>query len=161
MIYFNADITNETKELLSNLLKESFIQNNQDCNLIELEFSLIESEEMLELNTRTRGIEYATDVLSFPALEDCLTKKINKKNYPHDVNMENGLIYFGEIVINQDRAKEQAEEYGHSYNRELCYLFVHGVMHLLGYDHENEDDKKVMREQEEKVLTKYNITREK
>ncbi|MBQ7307201.1 MAG: rRNA maturation RNase YbeY [Clostridia bacterium] len=161
MIYFSGEIGNETKELLEKLLNEAFIQNNQDASLIELEFSLIESQEMLELNTRTRGIEYATDVLSFPALEGCLKNKINKKNYPFDINMENGLIYFGEIVINQDRAKEQAQEYGHSYNRELCYLFVHGVMHLLGYDHENEEDKKLMREQEEKVLTKYNITREK
>lgn len=160
MIYFNGDINEETKELLEKLFKEAFKQNNQDSEKVEMDFSIIESEEMRELNLKTRGVDYATDVLSFPALEGCLTKKINKKNYPFDVNPENNLVYFGEIMINTDRAKEQAIEYGHSYNRELCYLFVHGVMHLLGYDHEVEEDKIKMREQEEKVLTKFQITRE-
>lgn len=160
MIYFSGDIEESLKDMLEKLFKESFRINNQNSNLVELEFSLVESEEMRELNNRTRGIDYATDVLSFPALENCLTKKINKINYPFDINPENNLIYFGEIVINIDKAKEQAEEYGHSLNREFCYLFVHGVMHLLGYDHENEEDKKIMRTQEESVLNKFQITRD-
>lgn len=160
MIYFNGNIDIETQSVLENLFKEAFVQNNQNPSLVEMDFSLVENEEMRELNLRTRGIDYATDVLSFPSLENCLEKEINSKNYPFDTDMTTGLIYFGEIVINVDRAKEQAEEYGHSYNRELCYLFVHGVMHLLGYDHEKEEDKKIMRAHEESVLEKFNITRD-
>ena len=66
----------------------------------------------------------------------------------------------GSIAICQERAKEQAEEYGHSYERELHYLIVHGIMHCFGYDHIEEDDRKLMREKEEEILTKLGITRE-
>ena len=71
-----------------------------------------------------------------------------------------GPIPLGDIVISIERAKEQAEEYGHSYKRELHYLFVHGIMHCLGYDHIEEEDKKVMRAREEEILTKLKLTRE-
>ena len=160
MIYFDGEISDALKETLISLFNHGLRQNNQNPDNVELDFSLIHSEEMRELNLRTRGVDYATDVLSFPSLEGCLEQEINKENYPYDIDFENGLIYFGEIVINIDKAKEQAEEYGHSLNRELCYLFVHGVMHLLGYDHIEENDKKIMREQEEKTLMAFNITRE-
>ena len=73
---------------------------------------------------------------------------------------EEGRILLGSIAICIERAQEQATEYGHSYQRELHYLLVHGVMHCLGYDHENENDKVLMREKEESVLKKMGITRE-
>lgn len=66
----------------------------------------------------------------------------------------------GDIIICEDVARQNAQEYGHSYERELCYLIVHGFLHLLGYDHEDEEDKKIMRAIEEAVLRKYKITRE-
>ena len=72
---------------------------------------------------------------------------------------EEGRLVVGSIAICIKRAKEQAEEYGHSYERELHYLIVHGIMHCLGYDHMEESDKAQMREQEEKILTKIGITR--
>ena len=151
-------IENESN-MINMLFKEAMSQNNQNAELLELELNIISPESMLELNANTRGVNYATDVLSFPALENCLTTEINAKNYPFDVDYESGLIYFGEIDINIEKVKEQAKEYNHSQAREFYYLFVHACMHLLGYDHENEEEKKIMREQEEKVLEKFNITR--
>ena len=73
---------------------------------------------------------------------------------------ENGGILLGSIVVCETRAREQAEEYGHSYERELHYLLVHGILHCLGYDHIEEADKTEMREKEEQILGKMKITRE-
>ena len=160
MVIFYGEIDENQQNLLKNLFDEAMKSNGQNPDIIQMDFSVISAEEMRELNNRIRGIDYATDVLSFPSLEGCLTKKINPKNYPFDVNPETGLVYLGEIMINLQKAIEQAKEYGHSVTREFCYLFVHGCMHLLGYDHEDENDKKIMREHEEKVLNKFDITRE-
>ena len=74
---------------------------------------------------------------------------------------EGEAVELGDVVICEDRAREQAEEFGHSYERELIYLFVHSVFHLLGYDHENEIEKKEMRAKEESVMEKLGITRRK
>ena len=85
-------------------------------------------------------------------------KKLSKKDYPYSLDEEGNLLV-GSIAVCVKRAKEQAEEYGHSYERELHYLIVHGVMHCLGYDHEQEEDKAEMRQQEEFILNKLGITR--
>ncbi len=126
---------------------------------IAIEFTSVNEQEIRELNAKTRGVDKVTDVLSFPTLDGVKGKKIQKKNFPYDVD-EEGRILIGSVVVCEKRAREQAEEYGHSYERELHYLLVHGVMHCLGYDHEEETDKAEMREQEEKVLGKLGIFRE-
>lgn len=100
-----------------------------------------------EINKKYRNIDKETDVLSFPMFE---------KDEIRDVVEEEVL---GDIIISVDRVKEQAEEYGHSFERELSYMLVHGFYHLMGEDHIEEDDKKVMREKEEKVLNILGITR--
>ena len=74
-------------------------------------------------------------------------------------NPENNKVILGDIVINLDKAISQALEYGHSLDREICYLFVHGILHLLEFDHMNELDKNLMRKQEEKILSKFKIQR--
>ena len=123
------------------------------------EIVFVSAEEIKELNAKHRGKDAVTDVLSFPSLDGIRGKKILKKNFPFDIG-EDGEIFIGSIAICEDRAKEQAKEYGHSYNRELHYLIVHGLCHLLGYDHIEEADKKEMREKEERILGKMGITRE-
>ena len=100
-----------------------------------------------KLNKEYRGIDRVTDVISF-ALEDDKSMII-----PDDIRL------LGDIYICLDKAKEQAEEYGHSLERELCFLAVHGVYHLLGYDHETEEDAKIMFKKQEEVLMEYGITR--
>ncbi len=111
-----------------------------------------------ELNNSSRGVDSVTDVLSFPTLEGICGKRIVKSRHISDVD-EQGNLFLGSIVICEKRAREQAEEYGHSYERELHYLAAHGVCHLLGYDHIEEDDKAEMRAVEERVLSSIGITR--
>ena len=125
---------------------------------LAVEFTSVSEEEIRELNARTRDVDKITDVLSFPTLDGIKGKKIMKKQFPYDIDDEGNLL-IGSVVVCEKRAKEQAEEYGHSYERELHYLLVHGIMHCLGYDHIEETDKAEMREMEEKVLGMLGITR--
>ncbi len=119
----------------------------------EVEF--VSREEIRELNARTRQTDKVTDVLSFPMLGEI--KELSPENYPYDCI--GGKVMLGSVVICEDVAKEQAEEYGHSEIREKTYLFVHGLLHLLGYDHIEESDRAVMREAEERILSAIGIGR--
>ena len=125
---------------------------------LSAELVFVSAEEIKELNAKHRGKDAVTDVLSFPTLDGIRDKKILKKNFPFDMG-EDGDIFIGSIAICEDRAKEQAEEYGHPYARELNYLTVHGVLHCLGYDHETEEEKREMREQEEAIMQRMGLSR--
>ena len=112
------------------------------CSII-----IVDNTFIHKLNKEYRGIDRVTDVISF-ALEDDKSMII-----PDDIRL------LGDIYICLDKAREQAKEYGHSLERELCFLAVHGVYHLLGYDHENEEEAKIMFKKQEEVLMEYGITR--
>lgn len=129
-----------------------------DCGL-SAEIIVTDEAEIRRLNAEARGIDAVTDVLSFPSLDGIRGRALKKADFPFEVD-EEGNIFLGSIVICEKRAREQAEEYGHSYMRELHYLAVHGLWHLLGYDHMTEEDKPEMRAKEEKILSKLGITRE-
>ena len=109
--------------------------------LDNLEFNIIivDNNYIHKLNKDYRGIDAPTDVISF-ALED----------YKDHISLEKRLL--GDIYISLDRALEQASEYGHSLRRELCFLAVHGFLHLLGYDHMNKEDEKIMFARQEMIL---------
>ena len=110
----------------------------------------MDNEQIRELNRDYRNKDAATDVLSFPLGEDGV----------YDKNEETGALLLGDIVISVERAKEQAEQYGHSLERELGWLTVHSMLHLLGYDHETgEEEARDMRAREEAVLTSLGLTR--
>lgn len=111
------------------------------------------------LNAAERGIDAVTDVLSFPNLEGIRGVSLRKGDFPFDID-EEGALFLGSVVICRQRAAEQAQEYGHSLRREVYYLAVHGLCHLLGYDHETEEDKAEMRAREEAVLAEMNIARD-
>ena len=117
----------------------------------EVEVNFVTEEEIRELNARTRDTDRVTDVLSYPMLDEI--RPFTRENYPFDVDPENGRVPLGSIVICRDVAARQAEEDGHSRDRGEPYLFVHGLLHLLGYDHMTEEDKSVMREAEERILS--------
>ena len=118
----------------------------------------MDADEIRRLNRETRDTDKVTDVLSYPTLDGIKGKKIEGKNYPFDIDEEGNLL-IGSIAICEERAKEQAQDYGHSYERELHYLLVHGIMHCLGYDHLTDEEKTEMRAREEQVLTLLGITR--
>jgi len=133
------------------------------CKLFDLpdniaaELTVTDEETIRDVNRRFRQIDSVTDVLSFPALEVKLPFDFN--DYPYDVDMATGELSLGEIMICHSRMLEQSREYGHSETRECCYLLAHGLLHLLGFDHVDEQDKTVMREKEEEILSALGITR--
>ncbi len=122
------------------------------------EVDFVSKAEMRSLNARSRGVDRETDVLSFPAFDKI--EPFTPENYPFDYDCDKNAVCIGSIVICGEVAEEQAAQFGHSPLRENCYLFVHGLMHLLGYDHISEDDRAEMRQKEELVLSALNITRE-
>ena len=109
--------------------------------------ALISPEEIRSLNRDYRGVDSVTDVLSFPQFEAT------------DDLPEAGEICLGDVVICEDSVKEQADEYGHSYEREFIYLFVHSLLHLLGYDHMEDEEKAAMRNREEAVMNQLDLRR--
>ena len=134
---------------------DTFLVSDVD---ISIELLFVSDTEIKQLNKDTRGVDKVTDVLSYPTLDGICGKPLYKKDFPYDLDEENRLL-IGSVVVCRERARAQAEEYGHSYKRELHYLFVHGIMHCLGYDHIEEQDKRLMRQAEEKVLSAMGITR--
>lgn len=126
---------------------------------LKIECEFVGEEEIRRLNSEMRGIDKVTDVLSFPELENIKDKPIQKAEHPFELD-EDGALLIGSLAVCVKRAKEQAEEYNHSYYRELNYLIVHGILHCLGYDHIEEKDKAEMRAKEEEILGGMGITRE-
>lgn len=113
----------------------------------EISLTFVSKEEIRELNNTYRGIDNHTDVLSFPLIED------------FDEIDSNEEYMLGDVVICLEKARRQAEEYGHSEKREIVYLFVHSVCHLLGFDHMEEDEKQEMRLREEEIMEQLQLTR--
>ncbi len=126
---------------------------------LAVEFAFVDEAEIRRLNRELRQTDKVTDVLSFPAFDGVKDKPFKKKDYLWELD-ENGNLLIGSIAVCIERAKEQAEEYGHSFERELNYLLVHGILHCLGYDHTTDEEKAEMREKEEFVLKKAGIARE-
>ncbi len=123
----------------------------------QINILITDDEGIREYNRKFRNIDSATDVLSFPA-QELEPGKFDPSLLEKDP--ETDTLLLGDMVISYERAERQAEEYGHSVARELAYLTVHSVLHLLGYDHMDEEtDKPLMRSKEEKILSSINMTR--
>lgn len=149
-------IENISKSLLS--AEETLKLSSKD---IEVNISFVSRLQIKKLNRETRNINKVTDVLSYPTLlsenSGVIDKKISKKSFPYDINPETGNIMLGDIVICVSRCIHQSKKYGTTKTREICYLCVHGLLHLLGYDHIEDEDKKLMRLKEEEILQAINI----
>lgn len=130
-----ADWEEKINKVAAICLKEEQIPEEAEVDLL-----FVDNEAIREMNLEYRDKDSATDVLSFPMYEA-----------DEEIDDEDEIL-FGDIVISLERAQEQCEEYGHSLEREVMYLLVHGLLHLAGYDHMEEEDKKEMRAQEEKLL---------
>ena len=129
---------------------------NEECNFdAEISFTFTDNEGIREINREYRGIDRATDVLSFPMLE------FNDDIEDAEYETENGLVMLGDIVISIEKAREQAEEFGHSLRRELAFLTAHSMLHLLGYDHVDDAiGEKMMIEKQDRALNNLGIKRE-
>ena len=122
---------------------------------LEIAVTITNNEEIRKINFEQRGMDKPTDVLSFPMLFWSEPEILEAPLSDFDYDMETGLVYLGDLVISLEKIKEQAEEYGHTFERELFYLTIHGILHLFGYDHMTDPDKKLMRRKEEEI---YKIT---
>lgn len=141
-------------ELINHILKKAFEEENLNLLNIYVNVILTTPDRIKEINKTYRNMDQETDVLSFPMFEKEELEEIIKKGklFPTQEVL-------GDIIISVPRVEEQAKEYGHSFERELSYMIIHGFYHLMGYDHIKEIDKKEMRKKEEKILSLLNITR--
>jgi probable rRNA maturation factor len=144
-------------KLIDYALKEEGVNVEYEISMI-----LIDNAEIKRINRENRNIDSVTDVLSFPMLE-YPEKKFYKDVYINtkfsDTYLDEGKLVLGDIALSLEMAKEQSIEYGHSFIRECAYLTIHSVLHLLGYDHIEIEDKVVMRQREEEILNRFNINR--
>lgn len=151
--YLDIKENKEYEELIQKVIEKCFEEEKLLGTKLYISVTLTIPENIKSINKEYRNIDKETDVLSFPMFEKEELEQIilQKEHVVEDV--------LGDIIISVERVKEQAKEYGHSFERELAYMLVHGFYHLMGYDHIEEEDKKQMRPKEEKVLQDLNITR--
>ncbi|MCL2353337.1 MAG: rRNA maturation RNase YbeY [Defluviitaleaceae bacterium] len=143
-------ITNNTDEDLTafeNLAKKAFLTTLEAEGIVangEISILFINDEEMQQINKTHRGKDAPTDVLSFP-------------QYDQIEDGEDAFLMLGDIVVSMDTAKKQATELNHSLEREVAFLIVHGTLHLLGYDHETQEEEDEMTALQEEILTKIDL----
>ena len=153
--YLNLEKGQEDWEsIVKKVLNKCFEEEGLLDSKLIITITFTTPEEIRKINKKYRKIDRATDVLSFPMFEkEELDEKIKNKDFLYE-------DVLGDIIISIEKVREQAEEYGHSFERELSYMLVHGFYHLMGYDHIEEEDKKIMRPKEEKILNVLKITRD-
>ena len=147
----------QIKEVIDFTLKEEGVTIPYEISVI-----LVDNNNIKEINMENRGIDKETDVLSFPLLEYPEGKvyaDIYKNNIFSPEFLDGEHLVLGDIVLSLEKAMEQSIDYGHSFMREACYLTVHSALHLLGYDHMKEEEKKCMRLREEEILNAFNLNR--
>jgi probable rRNA maturation factor len=150
-------IDDKTQQLIKQVVCQCLKHENVNTK-VEVSISIVDNQEIHKLNRYYRNIDRPTDVLSFPLVEFENYDSIDR-DLQDIYTSQKEEVLLGDIVISAQRAMEQATEYNHSFEREMAFLTVHGVLHLLGYDHLEEEDKKIMRNKEEAILFSLNIQR--
>jgi len=141
-------ITQELKDTLRTVAKTSLLRAGRGTHY-EISLTLVDDPVIHQLNKQYRDVDQPTDVLSFAFEEGgALASPVSV------------LPMLGEIIISAERAKEQAQTYGHSFRREMAFLMAHGMLHLLGYDHQTEEERKVMEGLQRQILSVLGIHRE-
>ncbi len=149
----------ELEIIIEKVIQKCFEVEHINPTSLYICVTLTNPKNIREINKQYRNIDKETDVLSFPMFERNELDQMIEQN--SDSCIEEGILQdiMGDIIISIDRVEEQANEYGHGFDREFAYMLVHGFYHLRGYDHMTDDEKKEMREKEENVLSQLNITR--
>ena len=148
--FLGIDETDEYNELINKVMSTCFKEENLIDSKLYISVILTNPDEIQKINREYRKVDKATDVLSFPMYERDEISDLNKE-------IEEPI---GDVIISLEKVAEQAKEYGHSFERELAYMLVHGFYHVMGYDHLEDNDKREMREKEENILNILKITRE-
>ena len=152
--YLELEENKEYENIIKKVVEQCFKEEKLENSKLYISIILTTPNHIHEINKQYRDVDRETDVLSFPMFEkEEIDEKIKNQNFEHE-------DVLGDIVISIEKVKQQAEEYGHSFERELSYMIVHGFYHLMGYDHIKEDDKAIMRLKEENILNKLGIKRD-
>lgn len=147
----------EYKQIIKKVVETCFMEENLLKTNLYLNVILTNPETIRKTNKQYRELDKETDVLSFPMFQKDEIDNLIKESQTKQEVVEDVL---GDIMVSIPRVIEQANEYGHSVERELAYMIVHGFYHVMGYDHIKEEDKVIMRPKEENILNKLNITRQ-
>lgn len=139
---FKIEFKKELIQIILNLAKYFNIEKH-----INVDLTIVNNEEIQKLNKEYRGKDYATDILSFDFGNDGLYDTLP-------------FVHLGELVVSYEKVISQANEFNHSVKREFCYLFTHGLVHLMGYDHEEENERIEMNKIVDEIFNPLNITRE-
>ncbi|MBO5005040.1 MAG: rRNA maturation RNase YbeY [Clostridia bacterium] len=151
--YNNIEENEEYNKIIHTVIKKCFKEEGLDKLKIYINIILTNPEQIRIINKEYRNIDKETDCLSFPMFEKEEIEELIKEK--HQITFD----VLGDVVVSIARVYEQAEEYNHSFERELAYMIVHGFYHLMGYDHMEEKEKNIMRQKEENILQNLNITR--
>ena len=154
------EVTKELESLLEQCI--TAVLHNEGINWpVEVSLVLADNKVIQKINKEYREVDNPTDVLSFPMLEfDKDINDLTEDDLKGDMDPDKDAIILGDIVISLEKAMEQSKEYGHSFMREVGFLTVHGMLHLLGYDHMEEADRLTMRSREESVLEGLKLSRD-
>ena len=154
--YLDIDENEQYEKTIELVVNECFkVEKLENTNLYMC-ITLTNPEHIHKLNKEYRTVDRPTDVLSFPMFEKDEVERLVQK---YQNNKRDIREVLGDVVISIEKVEEQAKEYGHSFERELAYMVVHGFYHIMGYDHIKEEDKVIMRPKEEYVLNKLKIIR--
>lgn len=149
-ISWEIDIEKDIENKIKKVVETALAVEEAICD-VNLSVVITDNENIHEINKEQRGVDRPTDVLSFPGYEKEEWEELKKKNE---------IAYIGDIVVSKEKIIEQASEYNTGFEREFCYLIAHGMLHLMGYDHIEEEDKTIMREKEEIIMQKLNLERD-
>ncbi|MCK5811833.1 MAG: rRNA maturation RNase YbeY [Clostridiales bacterium] len=138
---------------IANVLKNCVVDYKEDF-LITI--TLVDNKTIKDINLQFREIDKETDILSFPILENKKGELLYKS---YDINHETNTIFLGDLIISYEKIITQAKDYGHSFERETAFLLVHGMLHLIGYDHVTDEDEKMMRNIQNEILDKAGYNR--
>ncbi len=153
IVYKEIEEDKTWEDIVKKVFEQCFKEEGLQDSKLYITVTFTNPENIQNINKEYRNIDKPTDVLSFPMFEkEELDQKIQKKDFSYQ-------DILGDIIISISKVEEQAKEYGHSFERELSYMLVHGFYHLMGYDHIEEKDKKEMRKKEENILKTLDILR--
>ncbi len=156
-IYFTN--TGFRKYAIKRVLEIALHELGQPSDCLEMSLSVVTPEEIKQLNCEYRNVDAVTDVLSFPTADVNRQVIVPSEFSVDSINPQTQRFNLGDVIICLQRARDQAEEYGHNLKREMCFLALHGLLHLLGYDHVEINDEKQMTELQERILNKAKIYR--
>lgn len=153
-----GDQTSDLNPIIEKAIKSSLAYEGVH-EPVELSVTIMSSDEIQEINLDQRGINKPTDVLSFPMVNILIGEQFNQALQHEPKNPETDEVYIGDIVISWDKVIEQSDLYGHSRERELSFLVVHSMLHLMGYDHETEEEETMMIQKQKEILKDMGMER--